>query len=369
MDVEELVQEVTDLLTNAIDRKAEDTRASMLYCRQALEAIMEYLWIKKNGESPGKKLNLAKKIQHIKPPKQFLFWGVNSKTNPHIHWSRGYRNDQAEVEEVIGHITDIMKKVIGREIELEPIDSPLLQEFESQLDELKSETTDLEAEEAQFMLAVMHNWHSFIGEIYGVEFSYDLIPIEEFKQMEEKGEVDTGPAVPGNIPRAFFHAGKTHLFVDELLYVCKEEINPQAQWWDVGRGSSLEELASEMRGWIGWLNMRLVPEGEDDEVVQLYPRLDCLPPEEIDFVELRRLGTYSILKEAFWLRGVEEMRPLQLVSSLAHLGCDIEWGIGSRNAPVENQLQGIPENCMKWLDFTVVKHHDGDEVLLSMKEE
>ena len=368
MDVEELVQEVTDLLTEAIDRKAEETRASMLYCRQALEAIVEYLWVEKYDESPGKELFLAPKIKQLNPRRIGLFWNVNDKTKPHIHWSRGYRNDQTEVMRVIGWITDIMKKSIGREIELEPIDSPLLQEFESQLDELKSETTDLEAEEAQFMLAVMHNWHSFIGEIYGVEFSYDSIPIDEFKQMEEKGEVDTGSAVPGNIPRAFFHAGKTHLFVDELLYVCKEEINPQARWWGVERGSSLEELASEMRGWIGWLNMRLVPEGEEGEVVQLYPRLDYLPPEEIDFEELRRLGTYSILKEAFWLRGVEEMRPLQLVSSLAHLGCDIEWGIGSRNAPVENQLQGIPEKCMKWLDFTVVKHLDGDEVLLSMKE-
>ena len=63
------------------------------------------------------------------------------------------------------------------------------------------------------------------------------------------------------------------------------------------------------------------------------------------------------------------MRPLQLTSSLAVLGCDIEWGIASRKSPAEDQLGGIPENCMKWLDFTVVKHLEGDEVLLSLKEE
>ena len=136
-----------------------------------------------------------------------------------------------------------------------------------------------------------------------------------------------------------------------------------------GQGPTLVLLHGFPEWWMGWLNMRLVPEGEEGEAVQLFPNLDYLPPEEFDFDELRRRGTYSILKEAFSIRGLDEMRPLQLTSSLAVLGCDIEWGIGSRNSPAENQLGGIPKNCMKWLDFTVVKHPDGDEVLLSLTEQ
>jgi len=39
-----------------------------------------------------------------------------------------------------------------------------------------------------------------------------LIPTDKFKQMEKKGEANTGPVVPGGIPKAFFVAGKKHLF-------------------------------------------------------------------------------------------------------------------------------------------------------------
>ena len=375
MDIEELEMEVTDLLTKAIDQSDVDSRASMLYCRQALEAIVEYLWFERYDRCSDKVQSVSPKIKKLNPPKIYLFWDVKNKTNLFIHFKREYRNDPTKVTQVIGHIKDIMKKVIGREIELESNNSLLLQNFNSQLDNLKTETIDIELKEDffefgpdRFMLSVMYNWNEVISEIYDVEFSYELIPNDKFKQMEKKGETNTGPVVPGGIPKAFFIAGKKHLFVDEMLCLCKEEINPQAQWWDVERRSSLEELASEMVGWIDWLNMRLVPDGEEGEVVQLYPRLDYLPPDEINFKEIRRLGVYNILKEAFWLRGVDEMRPGQLISSLNHLGCDLEWSIAPRNKSLEDQIQGIPENCKKWLDCKVVKNSDGDEVLLSLKE-
>ena len=61
------------------------------------------------------------------------------------------------------------------------------------------------------------------------------------------------------------------------------------------------------------------------------------------------------------------MRPQQLMISLANIGCDIEWSLGARESSVEEQVKGIPNNCMKWLDYTVTKNLDGDEVLLSLK--
>ena len=63
------------------------------------------------------------------------------------------------------------------------------------------------------------------------------------------------------------------------------------------------------------------------------------------------------------------MRPQQLMTSLANIGCDIEWSLGTRESPVEEQVKGIPNNCMKWLEYTVTKNLDGDEVLLSLKGE
>jgi hypothetical protein len=359
MNIEELEMEVTDFLTYAIDRSVPESRVSMLYCRQALEAIVEYLWFRSYGEDSDKKMILSQKIKKLNPQKRNLFWNVNKETNAFIHYDPEYRNNPEKVTQVIGYIEDIMKKVIGRGIEVGSNNSLLLQNFNSQLDELKSEAPSIESkkdpgmrdEHNLFMYDAIDNWRKIISEIYDFEFS----------------EMDNGPAVLGGVPAAFFLAGKTHLFVDQLLCLCKEEINPQAQWWDVERSSSLEELASEMVGWIDWLNMRLVPDGEEGEVVQLYPRLDYLPPDEINFKEIRRQGVYSILKEAFWLRGVDEMRPGQLMSSLNHLGCDLEWSVGSRNKSLEVQIQGIPENCIKWLDCKVVKNSDGDEILLSLK--
>ena len=69
-----------------------------------------------------------------------------------------------------------------------------------------------------------------------------------------------------------------------------------------------------------------------------------------------------------WLKRVNMMRPQQLMISLANIGCDIEWVLGSRESSVEEQVKGVPNNCMKWLDYTVTKNLDGDEVLLSLKK-
>jgi len=164
VDIEELEMEVTDLLTKAIDQSDVDSRASMLYCRQALEAIVEYLWFERYDRCSDKVQSVSPKIKKLNPPKIYLFWNVKNKTNSFIHWEREYRNDPTKVTQVIGYIKDIMKKVIGREIELESNNSLLLQNFNSQLEKLKTETIDIELKEDlfeygpdRFMLSVMYN--------------------------------------------------------------------------------------------------------------------------------------------------------------------------------------------------------------------
>jgi len=296
-----------------------------------------------------------------------------------------------------------MKKLYSLDIDYEPIYSPLLKEFEKQLSEISREDSNLTDSAKDFLESLpegprkegwkkyfeanpkaeiseqnggiilsqaTYNWYNTVEEIHDVEFQTYLVPEEEWQQMRERGELDdNGPNLPLPLPLVFFYSGKSHLFVDEFMSICKEQVNPNASWWDVTREASPEELASKMHLFIGWLDMRLVPEGEGGEVVQLYPGLDRTPPEDIDFDKIRKQGTYSILREAFRFRGVDKMRPQQLMTSLANLGCDIEWILGSRKSSAEDQLKGIPDNCIKWLDSIVIKHPDGDEVLLSLKDE
>ena len=168
----------------------------------------------------------------------------------------------------------------------------------------------------------------------------------------------------------------TYLFPDLLHYICKEFVNPNAKWgWDLYRDSTPEEIVSEITDkgtnpwWMGWLDMRLVPDGEDEVIVQLFPRYEYFPPEDYDFEELRRVGVSGILKQAFSIRGADKLRPMQLSNALAILECDVEWLIGTKDSSPEERLEGIPENCMKWLDWEVVEFEDGEEILLSLKQQ
>ena len=412
MKGEDLEQQVTDLLILAKERmKDGDYVASMVHCRKAMEVILHQIHFEVHEKKRKEYITNSKWINSFrdylveeKKPVLSLLYKVNNGTNRWLHSDPNVTEvaEEHHVNKVINNLRKIMKKLYSLDIDYEPIYSPLLKEFEKQLSEISREDSNLTDSARDFLESLpegerkegwkkyfelnptaeiksqyerMHSaraieyFYAIIEEIHDVEFQFGLIPVEELEQMKERGEVDdNGSGRPFPLPFVFFKSGKSHLFVDEFLSICKEG-NPNASFWDVTRESSPEELASKMHLFIDWLDMRLVPEGEGGEVVQLYPGLDRTPPEDIDFDKIRKQGTYSILREAFRFRGVDKMRPQQLMTSLANLGCDIEWILGSRKSSAEDQLKGIPDNCIKWLDSIVIKHPDGDEVLLSLKDE
>ena len=420
LSIDDLEQRVTDLLLKAIELiQGDHFAASMLHCRMAMEEILHQIHFEVHGERRTEYASNSKWMYSFKEylgnekgkwTEWKLFHAVNIDCNKWLHATPGDENsaDEHDVNLVISHLCSIMRGLYSIELEIEPIESPLLKAFDEQLSNLSRTPSNLTEsardfldslpegpkkegwksyfesnpkaemlppDESRFVTSVLLNWLGMVAELYPGEGEFTigyLYPdeIEEMKRSGEWREEDPHEVCPMNLKIAFMLSGRPHLFADEFLSICNNEVNPQATWWDIERSSSPEEISSEISEWfMSWLNMRLVPEGEGDEVVQLFPRLNRLTPEDFDFEELRRLGTFAILKEAFSNRGLDEMRPLQLTSSLAVLGCDIEWGIASRKSPAEDQLEGIPENCMKWLDFKVIKHPDGDEVLLSLKEE
>jgi hypothetical protein len=408
---EDIEQQVTDLLSYAIARiKDKDYVASIVHCRCALEAILHQIHYDKNKKfkkdySSNKKWIDSFKDYLDKEGKDVysLLLGVNNGCNRWLHYdpNREKVTEVHHVNKVINNLLKIMEILYSKDIDYEPINHPLLKDFNRQLSEIKppksnltdsardflkslpegegkegwkkyfesnpTATADMRPADPELQLA-SENFYDIIEEIHDVKFKFGYVALDELDQMKERGEVDDdGPNMPLPLPFVFFRSGKSHLFVDEFLSLCKEG-NPKASWWDVSRKSSPEELASKMHLFIEWLDMRLVPEGNGGEVVQLYPALDRTPVENIDFDEIRKSGVNSILREAFRFRGVNMMRPQQLMISLANIGCDIEWVLGSRESSVEEQVKGIPNNCMKWLDYTVTKNLDGDEVLLSLKE-
>ena len=405
---EDIEQRVTDLLSCAKARmKDEDYVASMTHCRLALEAILHQIHYDKNQKYRTNWLSNKKWIDSFKDyldkegiDVYNLLLGVNTGCNRWLHYKPNVKIaiKVHHVNNVINTLLEIMKILYSKDIDYEPINHPLLKEFDRQLSKInqsKSNLTDsardflkslpegegkegwkkyfesnptehIRPASPEFRLA-SNNFYDIIQETHDVKLEFGLVSSDEWEQMKERGEVDDdGQNLPYPLPLVFFRSGKSHLFVDEFLSSCREG-NPNASFWDVTRESSPEEFASKVR-WVEWLDMRLVPEGNGGEVVQLYPALDRTPVENIDFDKIRKSGTNSILREAFRFRGVNMMRPQQLMISLANIGCDIEWVLGSRESSVEEQVKGIPNNCMKWLDYTVTKNLDGDEVLLSLKE-
>jgi len=406
---EDIEQRVTDLLSCAKARmKDEDYVASMTHCRLALEAILHQIHYDKNKKYRTNWLSNKKWIDSFrdyldKEGKDVynLLLGVNTGCNRWLHYTPNEKKaiKVHHVNNVINTLLEIMKILYSKDIDYEPIDHPLLKEFDRQLSKINQSKSNLTDSARDFLKSLpegeykegwkkyfesnpkgeigsygsewwiaSNNFYGIIQEIHDVKFEFWTVTSDEWEQMKERGELnDDGPNIPAPLPLVFFRSGKSYLFVDEFLSMCKEG-NPNASWWDVSRKSSPEELASKMHLFIEWLDMRLVPEGNGGEVVQLYPALDRTPVENIDFDKIRKSGTNSILREAFRFRGVNMMRPQQLMISLANIGCDIEWILGSRESSVKEQVKGIPNNCMKWLDYTVTKNLNGDEVLLSLKE-
>ena len=404
---EDIEQRVTDLLSDAKARmKDEDYVASMQHCRLAMEAILHQIHYDKYKK---KRRNFISNKIWIDSFKDYLdkegkdvyslLLGVNNGCNRWLHFDPNPKIviQVHHVNNVINNLLKIMEILYSKDIDYEPINHPLLKELDRQLSEIKQSKSNLTDSARDFLKSLPEgeekegwkkyfesnptadirpanpelqlaskNFYDIIEEIHDVKFEFGLVSVDELEQMKERGDVDDdGPNIPSPLPFVFFRSGKSHLFVDEFLSLCKEG-NPNASFWDVTRESSPEELASKMH-WVEWLDMRLVPEGNGREVVQLYPALDRTPVENIDFDKIRKSGVNSILREAFRFRGVNMMRPQQLIISLANIGCDIEWSLGTRESSVEEQVKGIPNNCMKWLDYTVTKNLDGDEVLLSLK--
>ena len=405
---EDIEQRVTDFLSDAKARmKDKDYAASLTHCRLALEAILHQIHYDKNKKYRTNYISNKKWIDSFKyyldkegKDVYSRLLGVNNGCNEWLHYvpNREKVTEVHHVNNVINSLLKIMEILYSKDIDIEPIDHPLLKEFDRQLSEIKQSKSNLTDSARDFLKSLPEgegkegwkkyfesnptadirpanpelqlaskNFYDIIEEIHDVKFELGYVALDELEQMKERGEVDDdGPNMPLPLPFVFFRSGKSYLFVDEFLSLCKEG-NPNASFWDVTRESSPEEFASKVR-WVEWLNMRLVPEGNGGEVVQLYPALDRTPVENIDFDEIRKSGVNSILREAFRFRGVNMMRPQQLIISLANIGCDIEWSLGTRESSVEEQVKGIPNNCMKWLDYTVTKNLDGDEVLLSLKE-
>ena len=404
---EDIEQRVTDFLSDAKARmKDGDYHASLMHCRLAMEAILHQIEYDKNKKYRKNYVSNKKWIDSFKDYLDKkgkgvynLMLGVNTGCNRWLHYDPNRKKaiELNHVNNVIKNLLSIMEILYSTDIDIEPIDHPLLKEYERQLSEIKQTKSNLTDSARDFLKSLpegegkegfkkyfelnptaeiskmnpeaklaSENFFDIIEEIHDVKFEFEYVKFDEWEKMKERGELDDeGPNIPYPLPLVFFRSGKSHLFVDEFLSLCREG-NPKASWWDVSRKSSPEELAAKMQ-WIEWLDMRLVPEGNGEEVVQLYPALDRTPVENIDFDRIRKSGTNSILREAFQFRGVNMMRPQQLMISLANIGCDIEWSLGTRESPVEEQVKGIPNNCMKWLEYTVIKNLEGDEVLLSLK--
>ena len=405
---EDIEQRVTDFLSDAKARmKDEDYVASLTHCRLALEAILYQIHYEKNKKYRTNYISNKKWIDSFKDyldkegkDVYNLLLGVNNGCNRWLHFDPNPKIviQVHHVNKVIKNLLKIMEILYSKDIDYEPINHPLLKELDRQLSEIEQSKSNLTDSARDFLKSLPEgegkegwkkyfesnptedirpanpelqlaskNFYDIIEEIHDVKFQFGYVALDKLEQMKERGEVDDdGPNMPLPLPFVFFRSGKSYLFVDEFLSLCKEG-NPNASFWDVTRESSPEEFASKVR-WVEWLNMRLVPEGNGGEVVQLYPALDRTPVENIDFDEIRKSGVNSILREAFRFRGVNMMRPQQLMISLANIGCDIEWSLGTRESSVEEQVKGIPNNCMKWLDYTVTKNLDSDEVLLSLKE-
>ena len=72
------------------------------------------------------------------------------------------------------------------------------------------------------------NFFDIIEEIHDVKFEFECVKFDEWEKMKERGELDDeGPNIPYPLPLVFFRSGKSHLFVDEFLSLCREG-NPKS---------------------------------------------------------------------------------------------------------------------------------------------
>jgi len=408
---------ISELIILAKERMGDgDRNAAMLHCRRALETILHVIQENMTGEKFERPPPNTKWITSFKGylgkdrgkwKEWKLLFEIANNTNPWLH-ENPHENenlDDAKAEGVFRNLYRVCRGVFGHDIESE-INSRLLIEFdEKSLNRVCSEELNESAREfidqfeegpekeswaeylknnpdadplsqmrmlAQQLSENRKNWLNICSELYD-DFDYEikLVPIKELEEIRKSSpSVESWKEWPTpNLEKAFALSSSSHILPIVLLEICEEYVNPNADWnWDLYVDSTPEEVASQIsEPFMGWMDMRLIPDGEKDEIVQLYPRTEYCEPDKIDFEEIRRNGTSSILKEAFSIRGEEKLRPIQLTNALAVLGCEVEWALGSRNAVPEEVVAGIPENCIKWMEWSVEEIEGNATVFLSMR--
>ena len=144
---EDIEQRVTDLLSDAKARmKDDDYVASMQHCRLAMEAILHQIHYAKNKTKRGNFISNKKWIDSFKgyldkegKDVYSLLLGVNNGCNRWLHYDPDPKQviQVHHVNNVINSLLKIMHILYSKEIDIEPIDHPLLKELDRQLNEIK----------------------------------------------------------------------------------------------------------------------------------------------------------------------------------------------------------------------------------------